>query len=81
MRLRLLTLLTLAAALAVPASAPAAEIGLNMTGGAAASTPDNWAMLDDTKPGWARHFVVWSGQRATDSGYDDIVAQEERRGI
>jgi hypothetical protein len=80
-RLRLLTLLTCAAALAAPASAPAVEIGLNMNGGAAASNADNWAMLDDTRPGWARHFVVWSGQRATDGGYDDIVAQEERRGI
>jgi hypothetical protein len=78
---RLLTLITIAAALAVPASAPAAEIGLNMNGGAAASTDDNWAMLDDTRPGWARHFVVWNGQTATDGGYDDIVAQEERRGI
>jgi hypothetical protein len=78
---RLLTLLTLVAALAVPASAPAAEIGLNMNGGAAASNDDNWSMLDDAKPGWARHFVVWNGQSATDGGYDDIVAQEERRGI
>lgn len=81
MRIRLLTLLLCAGALAAPASAPAVEIGLNMNGGAAASTPDNWAMLDDTRPGWARHFVVWGGQRATDGGYDDIVAQEERRGI
>ena len=78
---RLLTIAILAALLAVPASAPAAEMGLNMNGGAAASTDDNWGMLDDTKPGWARHFVVWSGQRAADAGYDDIVAQEERRGI
>jgi hypothetical protein len=78
---RLLTLLVLAAALAVPSSASAVEMGLNMNGGAAASTPDNWAMLDDTKPGWARHFVVWDGQTATDGGYDDIVAQEQRRGI
>ena len=78
---RSLTLIALLAALALPASAPAAEMGLNMNGGAAASTDDNWAMLDDTKPGWARHFVVWSGQRATDGGYDEIVAQEERRGI
>ena len=78
---RLLTLLIVLAALAAPASAHAVEMGLNMNGGAAASTPDNWAMLDDTRPGWARHFVVWSGQSATDGGYDDIVAQEERRGI
>ena len=69
------------AALAFPAASPAAEIGLNMNGGAAASTADNWAMLDDTRPGWARHFVVWNGQAATDDGYDEIVAQEERRGI
>ncbi len=81
-RTRLLTLLLLCAALlAVPATAPAAEMGLNMNGGAAAGTADNAAMLDDTKPGWARHFVVWSGQRATDGGYDQIVAQDERRGI
>ena len=78
---RLLTLLLALAALAAPASAPAAEIGLNMNGGAAASNADNWAMLDDTRPGWARHFVVWNGQRTTDGGYDEIVAEEERRGI
>jgi hypothetical protein len=78
---RILTLLTLAAALALPASAHATEIGLNMNGGAAASSHDNWSMLEDTKAGWARHFVVWSGQRATDGGYDDIVKNEERRGI
>ncbi|HEX2086445.1 MAG TPA: glycosyl hydrolase [Solirubrobacteraceae bacterium] len=78
---RLPILLTALAALAMPAAAPAAEIGLNMNGGAAASTADNWSMLDDTRTGWARHFVVWSGQSATDGGYDDIVAQEERRGI
>jgi hypothetical protein len=78
---RLLTLLAAAAALALPAPASAAEIGLNMNGGAAASNADNWSMLDDTRPGWARHFVVWNGQAATDGGYDDIVAQEERRGI
>jgi hypothetical protein len=78
---RLLLLLVLVAALALPASAHAVELGLNMNGGAAASTADNWAMLDDTRPGWARHFVVWNGQTATDGGYDDIVAEEERRGI
>ena len=78
---RLLTLLILLIALAFPAGSSAAEIGLNMNGGAAASTADNWNMLDDTKAKWARHFVVWSGQSATDGGYDDIVAQEERRGI
>ena len=70
----------LAAALS-PASASAVEIGLNMNGGAAASTDDNWAMLDDTRAGWARHFVVWSGQSATDGGYDSIVREEQRRGI
>ena len=78
---RLLTLLSVSVALALPASAPAAEIGLNMNGGAAASNADNWSMLDDTRPGWARHFVVWNGEASTDGGYDDIVAQEERRGI
>ena len=78
---RILTLSILLAALAFPAGASAAEIGLNMNGGAAASNADNWAMLDDTQTKWARHFVVWNGQTATDGGYDDIVAQEERRGI
>ncbi|HEX8206347.1 MAG TPA: hypothetical protein VF587_09845 [Solirubrobacteraceae bacterium] len=79
--LRLLCALTALVALGVPASAGAAEIGLNMNGGAAAATDDNWAMLDDTRPGWARHFVVWNGQRATDGGYDAIVREEQRRGI
>ena len=74
-------MLVAAAFAAAPTVSPAAEIGLNMNGGAAASNGDNWSMLEDTGTGWARHFVVWNGQRATDGGYDDIVAQEERRGI
>jgi hypothetical protein len=81
-RLRILITTTAALlALAVPSSAQAVEMGLNMNGGAAAATGDNWAMLDDTKPGWARHFVVWNGQTATDGGYDEIVREEQRRGI
>jgi hypothetical protein len=87
----LLPLLGLVAALLLPAAAPAAEIGLNVNGGAAGATDDNWAMLEDTKTGWARHFVVWNGTDTPDEGvltggtgakgYDEIVAQEQRRGI
>ena len=78
----LIPLLVALAALLVPAaSASAVEIGLNMNGGAAASTPDNWKMLEDTRAPWARHFLVWQGADTPDAGYDDIVANEERRGI
>jgi hypothetical protein len=82
-RAGLLAALLLAAlfATALPAPASAVEIGLNMNGGAAASSDDNWSMLEDTGARWARHFVVWNGQAAADAGYDQIVAEEERRGI
>jgi hypothetical protein len=79
--LRLTLLAALSALLLVPAAAPAAEIGLNMNGGAAAATADNWSMLGDTNTKWARHFVVYTGGTAVDSGYDAIVREEEARGI
>ncbi len=79
--LRLPLLAALAALLLVPAAAPAAEIGLNMNGGAAAATADNWSMLGDTGTKWARHFVVYTGGRTVDNGYDAIVREEEALGI
>jgi hypothetical protein len=83
MRPRLITLLAALAALlglAVPA-APAAELGLNVNGGAAAATPENFAQLSDTGARWARHFVVFNGHDATDGGYDAIVEREQAMGI
>jgi hypothetical protein len=79
--LRLIPLAALVCALALPASASAVEIGLNLNGGAAASTPDNWAMVGDTGTKWARHFVVFNGGSAVDHAYDAIVREEEARGV
>src|SRR5690606_3232678 len=59
-RLRhLLPILGLLAALMIPAPAGAAEVGLNMNGGAASATPENFAQLTDVGATWARHFLYW----------------------
>jgi hypothetical protein len=80
--LRILPLLGVLAALLVPNGALAAEPGLNINGGAASGTPENFDQLADTGATWARHFLYWdnmdeSGLRA----FDQIVAEEDRRGI
>ncbi len=82
-RSRLLPLLAAVAALLAAAPAHGAEIGLNINGGAgpAAKDPQNWDDLKTLNARWARHFVVWNGQTATDGGYDEIVAAEEQRGV
>jgi hypothetical protein len=77
--LRLLPLLGLLAALAVPAAAPAAEVGLNLNGGVASGTPANYNQLTETGSKWARHFVYYDD--AALPVLDDIVAQEDARGI
>ena len=76
---RFLPLLGLLAALLIPATASAAEIGLNINGGAASGTAENFDQLGDTGSKWARHFVFWDDAHL--ESYDDIVAQEDARGI
>lgn len=77
--LRLLPLLGLLAVLVIPATASAAETGLNINGGAASGTPENFAQLSDTGSKWARHFFYWDDGLM--ESYDDIVAQEDARGV
>ena len=57
---RLLTCLTLVIAFAaVPATAPAAEPGLNVPGADNGGGDEAMAMLQDTGSKWARHFLQW----------------------
>src|SRR4051812_11589446 len=77
--LRLLPLLGALAALLIPASAHAAEVGLNVNGGAASGTADNFAQLTDTGATWARHFVYYDDAHL--DSYDNIVAQEDQRKV
>jgi hypothetical protein len=78
----LIPLLAVLGALAAPAAAQSAEVGLNIAGGASAS-PESYAMLDDTGAKWARHFMFWDAvdERILREGYDRIVANEDRRGV
>jgi hypothetical protein len=77
--LRLVPLLGLLAVLLAPASASATEVGLNLNGGAASGTPDNFAQLTDTGSKWARHFLYWDD--AHPESYDGIVAGGDARGV
>jgi hypothetical protein len=79
-RLVIATLL-LAAALVAPSPAAALELGLNVNGGAAGGTAENFAQLSETGARWARHFVVFAGQDGTDGGYDTIVEREQAMGV
>ena len=74
---RFLPLLGLLAALLTPATASAAQIGLNINGGASA---DDLATLGDTKSSWARHFVVWDGRSEPDGHQDAMIDNLERQG-
>jgi len=70
------------AALLAPATAPAADIGLNVNGGAASGTAENYDQLTDTGAKYARHFLFYDSiDEAGLRGYDEIVAEEDRRGI
>jgi len=80
-RVFLPVLLTALTALAAPASSPAAELGLNVNGGAAAGTPENFGQLSETGARWARHFVVFNGSDEIDGGYDTIVEREQAMNI
>ncbi|HEX2086446.1 MAG TPA: hypothetical protein VHF89_12240 [Solirubrobacteraceae bacterium] len=80
---RRLILLTLAAAFAAaPASAPAAEIGLNVNGAVAGGTQENFSDMAALGTRWARHFVFWDDldERGLKI-YDAMAAQEQALGI
>lgn len=78
--LRLIPLLAILAVLGLPtSSANAAEVGLNVNGGLAGGTPENFAQLTDVGAKWARHFYYWDDSHVESIG--DIIANEDRRGI
>ena len=82
MTLRILCLLGVLAALLVPSGAHAAEAGLNINGGAASGSADNFNQLSDLGSSWARHFLFWDNiDEAGLREYDRIVAEEDRRGV
>ena len=79
---KFLPLIGLLAALALPASAPAAEIGLNVAGGAAAG-PSDVDAVSDTGARWARHFLFFDdidagGMR---SFRQNVIEKEKAKGI
>jgi hypothetical protein len=79
---KLLPLFGLLAALIVPATAPAAEIGLNVAGGSSAGEGDV-NQVADTGARWARHFLFFddidaSGMRAF---RQNVLEPERKRGI
>ncbi|HEV2813540.1 MAG TPA: hypothetical protein VGW10_09835 [Solirubrobacteraceae bacterium] len=79
---QLILLVLLVAVLAAPASAPAAEIGLNVNGAVAGGTQENFADLAALQSKWARHFVFWDDldERGLKL-YDAMIAEEQRLGI
>ena len=81
LRRLLLPLLLLLGALVAPPSASAVELGLNVNGGAAGGTGENFAQLSESGSRWARHFVVFAGQDGVDGGYDTIVEREQAMGV
>jgi hypothetical protein len=79
---KLLPLVGLLAAMSLPAAAPAAEIGLNVSGGAAASEGDV-NQVADAGAKWARHFLYFddidaAGMRAF---RQNVLVPEHRRGV
>lgn len=85
MRLRIvLPLLIALAALVAATPAPAAEIGLNVNGGAAAlGDQQNFSDLSTLDAKWARHFAFIEEIEGDESlrPYVAMAAQEERLGI
>jgi len=80
--IRLFPLLGVLAALAVPSVASAAEIGLNINGGAASARAENFNQLSDTGAKYARHFLFYDAiDEVGLREYDKMVAEEDRRGI
>jgi hypothetical protein len=78
---RALLAAVLAATLLTPA-AQAAELGVNVNGGAAGGSGDAFEAMSDTKARWARHFVFWDDVDSQGLGaYQAIAAEEGRRGV
>ena len=80
--LLLLLLLALTAPLAVPSSAPAAELGLNVNGAITGGTRENFDDLATLNAKWARHFVFYDD--IDDAGlryYDNMAATEDQIGV
>ena len=80
--MRLLTTLLLLACFAAPAQA--AELGLNLNGGAAAGgDPQAFEDLSTLNARWARHFVFWDDFDPANGYaiYEAMIAEEERRGV
>jgi hypothetical protein len=75
-------LICLAALAALPASASAAELGLNVNGAVTAGTPENFQDLSNLGSRWARHFVFWDDldERGLKL-YDAMAREEDQRGI
>ena len=81
-RMRLAAITAVAAVLLTGGTASAAQLGVNVNGGAAGGTKESFEALSDTGARWARHFVFWDD--IDDRGirtYASIAAEEERRGV
>jgi hypothetical protein len=80
---RLVALLTCCAALAaLPSTASAADLGLNVNGAVTAGTQENYEDLSALGSKWARHFVFWDDLDERGLKLYDAMAQEEgQRGI
>lgn len=78
---RFLPLIGLLAALLAPTTASAAEAGLNIAGGSAASAADV-DVLSDTGAKWARHFLFWDDiDNAGLDQFGQVIDLEGQRGI
>lgn len=64
---------------AVPATAPAAEPGLNVPGADNGGSDEAMAMLSDTGSKWARHFLQWDRFEPTRGRIDQTLVGAYRR--
>jgi hypothetical protein len=81
-RLPLATLAAVLALAAGTASAPAAELGLNVNGAVAGGSQQTMTDLSTLDAKWARHFLFWDD--VDDAGlrlYDAMAAEEDQRGV
>ena len=79
---KLFPALALLAALIIPSQAQAAEIGLNVAGGAAAGDAEVAAVADRGAK-WARHFLFFDDidRKGMEQFRDRVVIPERRRGV
>ena len=83
-RPKLIPLLATLVALAAAAPASAAELGLNVNGGAAAGTEENYRDLDTLDAKWARHFLDWDNldwDNHLGPIYGEMVRRENALGV